>query len=99
MVVIAFQNQCNKSIRILANIRKQPNDDTNGGTLFVVGSGMFVGQDSDQPIFSPLFCSFSQSTKGVKYSTKGRALIFLVPVITNMASCQGLDEPSSSIFL
>jgi hypothetical protein len=36
MVVIAFQNQCNKSIKILANIRKHPNDDTNGGTLFFI---------------------------------------------------------------
>src|SRR5271157_1453160 len=52
---------------------------------------------SVQPSFSPLFCSFSQSIKGLKYSTIAEASALSVPVMAFSASGQGLDAPISSI--
>ena len=56
------------------------------------------------PTWTPffLFCSFSHSSSGRKYSSSGPGFSARSPVILSIASCHGTDEPrdmSSESFL
>jgi hypothetical protein len=57
--------------------------------------------DGSQPTKAPffLFVSINQFSSGLKYSNNAPASILSSPVSTFIASGQGFDEPSDSIFL